>query len=349
VVAKKPRCLRFRTIAEALPRRYDFIMFTAYVRFADGRVEAVPSVDGLGEIASRDGTALWVDLEKAEEDELKTVGAALKLDAESLEDCRYGEQRPRIDEFADHVFLVFYGLLGVDGGREAAPRKLAVFYSPRFLVTVHEQSLKTIHALRHRFERVTSQPLGRGTDYLLYGMIDAMVDNYMLVVDGYETQLEQIEDESLEEDVDDRVLAESGMLRRRLLDVRRLSVSSRELIAPIVQGELDYVSESLETRFRHVSDHLSHVIEMTEILRERLDGVRDNYHTAIANRTNRIMKTLTVIATILLPLTFIAGVYGMNLPLWPPPDHPASFWGVIGVMLAIAFAMLVYFRRKNWL
>lgn len=291
----------------------------------------------------------WVDFEKPAEADLGALRDLMGLDQASLEDCLHGEQRPRIDEFDDYIFIVLYGLVGLDNPSEFDPRKLAAFCGTRFLITVHREPLRTVRTVLERCGRNAAGALAKGVDSILYSIIDGMVDKYVVVADRYEGELEQLEEKSLDPTVDEQILADSGTVRRDLLHLRSLATSQRELLTPVAKGEYDYVSDSLEQQFSHVRDHLSQVIDLVDALRERLNGIRDNYHTALADRTNVIMKTLTIFATIMLPLTFIAGLYGMNLPLWPPPEHPLSFWGVLVAMVAVAAVLLAYFRRKRWL
>ncbi len=327
-------------------------MISGFARLSDGTVERIESVDDLAAAWAKEDAVVWVDYLQPTEPDLRALKDVLGLDEASLEDCLYGEQRPRIDEFDTYIFLVLYGLVGLEDPDEFDPRKLAIFFGSRFLITVHQEPLRTIHTILERSNRgagSTRGGLSKGVDHLLHMIIDGMVDKYVFIADKYEAQLETLEDASLDPLADEQVLVDSAGLRRELLQLRSLAVSQRELLTPIVKSEYDYISESLEQQFKHVRDHLTQVIDLVDTLREQLHGIRDNYHTAVANRTNAIMKTLTIFATILLPLTFIAGVYGMNLPLWPPPDHPLSFWAVMGVMLVLGVSLLLYFRRKHWL
>lgn len=324
-------------------------MIAGFARSTDGTTKPVRSLGDLAEVWAVEGTHVWVDLEEPEEGELRALTGIFQLDETSLEDCLHGEQRPRIDEFDAYIFIVLYGLVGLHDPSEFDPRKLAAFCGTRFLITVHREPLRTVRTVLDRCSRNAAGMLAKGVDSILYSIIDGMVDKYVVVADRYEGQLEQLEERSLEPTVDEQILADSATVRRDLLHLRSLAASQRELLTPVAKGECDYVSDSLEQRFSHVRDHLSQVIDLVDALRERLNGIRDNYHTALANRTNAIMKTLTIFATILLPLTFIAGVYGMNLPSWPPPEHPLSFWGVLAAMIAVAAVLLVYFRRTRWL
>ena len=184
----------------------------------------------------------------------------------------------------------------------------------------------------------------------LFGLApDAMVDNYQVAADRYEDQLEELEDRSLEPDVSDSILTELQPVRRQMLELRRLAASQRELITPIASGECDYISDNLEQRFSHVRDHLTKVVETIDAQRELLSGVRDNYESRLSQRMNQTVKTLTIFASVLLPLSLIAGIYGMNVPLWPHTDHPLFFWCLLGVMLLLALSMVRLFRRRKWL
>jgi len=324
-------------------------MFSGFTRFADGTVTRISTVDEL-ETAWADGESLiWLDYLEPTEDELRALRAVIPLDGTSIEDCLYGAQRPRIDEFDEYIFLVLYGLVGLSDTDEFEPKKLAIFCGRRFLITVHEQALRTIHSIAERCARNTKTVLSKGIDFLLYAIIDGMVDKYVFAAEEYEKRLEDLEEASLGPAVGEALLVDSAGLRKDILRLRNLAVSQRELLTPLADGQYDHVADTLEQRFNHVRDHLTQVIELVDRLREQLHSVRDNYHTALADRANEIVKTLTIFATILLPLTFIAGVYGMNLPLWPPPEHPLSFWGVLGAMVVIGTVLLAYFRRKTWL
>ena len=325
-------------------------MFTAFAHLPERKPQIVDSVDALSELltAQRE-TTVWVDLEQPDESHVSALRSLFALDEEPLDDCLHGEQRPRIDEYDGYLFLIVYGMIGVDDSAQSRPRKLAVFCGPRFLVTVHEEPIRTIARYRDRFPRHGSQLMRQGVNYLLYTIIDGIVDNYILTADQFEERIEQLEDASLAPDLDETLLAEAADIRRQLLELRRLAVALQELLLPLAKGEFDSVRQELGQGFQHVRDHLTQVIDNIDAQREFLHGVRDNYHAALAQRTNAVMKLLTVFAGVMMPLTVIAGVYGMNVPVWPPGESPLSFWGVLGVMGLLAGGLLAYFKSKKWL
>jgi magnesium transporter len=324
-------------------------MLTAFVRNPDGTCDTLSSVDAVAQSRHTEGSFLWIDLEQPGEETLRAVGELFGLSSEALEDCIHGAQRPRIDEYEDHIFLVLYGMPGIEDDDRFEPRKLAVFCGSRFLVTVHRDPLLSVREIRARCDRHAPQILRQGPDFVLYSIIDRMVDRYIAVAEAYEKRLDALEDVSLRKPVSESLLSDLSLLRRDLLELKHIAVSQRELIIPIANGEYEYISDTLDTHFAHVRDHLTQVVELVESQRELLNSVRDNYHFALADRMSDRVKTLTLFATLLLPLSLIAGIYGMNLPVWPPSDRPWSFWLVLGVMAVLAAGMLTYFRRQRWL
>lgn len=321
-------------------------MTQGFARFPDGSVEPIGSVADARKFAET--AEVWLDLESPEEADLRSLAAVYHLDPSAVEDCLTGEQRPRVDEFDDHVFIMMYGVLS-ESEAEFDPRKLAVFLGRRFLLTVHSEPLKSVSAVRARCGRHPEQVIVRGLDFVFYSIVDDMVDNYLVLAEAYEQESDRLEDVSLDPDVDDGLLGELTDLRGKTLELRHLAMSQKELLMPFSKGEYEFISESLEQRFAHVRDHILTLMEMLERTREAIIGIRENYHTALATRTNAVMKLLTVFATIMLPMTVVAGIYGMNVKLWPAPEHPASFWWILTGMSAIAVGMLIFLRSRKWI
>jgi magnesium transporter len=322
-----------------------------FVLLPDKICRPLASLDELATLWAREDVRLWVDLESPSDEELQRLGRIAGLDEEALDDCLRGEQQPRVDEFESHIFLVLYGLYGLKEHEDLDPHKLAAFCGSRFLITVVRQPLLSIRQVRAHCGRHPETLLMRGVDVVLFEIIDTIVDNYLRVADRYEDRLEVLEEKSFDVDVDDgeALLEEAAEVRREVLELRRLAVAQRQLLLPIAKGNYDFVSETLSQQFSQVCDHLSQVVDTVDSLRETVVSIRDNYHTALTRRTNEIMKVLTVFAAVMLPLTLIAGIYGMNLPLWPSSKQPFSFWIVLTVMTSIAGVMLYYFRRRKWL
>jgi len=323
-------------------------MVRGFVSSNGGPMTPIAGLDGVRAAADRPDATLWVDVEQPTLEQLNELGGILGLVQEALEDSLEGSQRPRVDEYENHLFIVLYGAVGPEDLNEFHPRKLTILFSSRFMVTIHAEPLRTINTQLKRFERRQEVAVKQGLDYLLYSIVDSMVDNYGLVVETYAEQLDALEERSLHAEGDPAVLSELVDVRRELLHVRRMIASMRELVSPIAAGEMDYVSEDLEPRFSHVRDHLTTTLELVDSHREILHAIRENYNLWLANRMNEVMKVLTIFASFFLPLSLIAGIYGMNTPLWPDPSSPRTFWEIIVLMSLTAGAMLVYFWRKKW-
>ncbi len=324
-------------------------MFIGYVRYPDGSAETLSSLDSVPACLQRDGAVLWLDFEAPAEADLRRVAQWFSLDPDAIDDCLLGAQRPRMDEFDDHVFLLLYGMLAAEDRTCIELRKLAAFCGNSYLITAHPEPLRTIGEMRTRCGRSPAPILARGADFVLYSIVDGMVDKYQLIADRLEERIEELEDRSLTSAADDAILPPLIDLRRELIDLRRFAASQRELVLPLARGECDYIAESLEQRFNHVYHHLTDVVEALDSLLERLHGIRENYHTALTVRINDVMKTLTLFAAILLPMSVVAGIYGMNLQTWPSDKSPWGFWLVLGAMALLAVAMFRLFRRKRWL
>lgn len=324
-------------------------MIAGFVLYSDGKTAQLASVEEVRAAADRHGSVVWVDVEDPAREEIAELGAIFDLDEEAQEDCLTGEQRPRIDEFDEYVFLVAYGAVGPEPFEEFAPRKVAMFHSERFLISVHREALRTIDTMRRRCEKRPRAVLRQGTDYVLYSILDSMVDNYVLVAEEYAKRVDALEGRSLNSGADSSILSEMLHLREELLELRRVATAQRELMVPLASGELDYISEGLEKRFTHVRDHLATTVDIIDQHREMLHGIRDNYHAELSNRLNEIMKVLTMFASLFLPLSLIAGIYGMNTPLWPDPQNPRTFVEILVLMAVTIVAMLLFFRHKKWL
>lgn len=328
---------------------HDHHKFIGFLNVPGKRIKTVRSLAEFREELSDGAERFWIDLQDPKEEELRELGKLLELADEAIEDCLEGEQRPRIDDYVDYFLLVLYGVVPPEGDPIDGPRKLVVFCSPRFVLTVHQEPLRTTDALRRRCKRHGQTYLSHGVDRLLFRLVDEIVDNYLVFIEDCDDQIELLEQRSFDLVDEENLLREIAQLRRQLLEFRRLASAQRSLLEPISKGDFDFVSSDLSAEFVHVRDHLTHALDRSEALRDRLNGALHNYHSALAKRTNDIMRVLTIFAAIMLPLSLIAGIYGMNVPIWPAENSQHSFWGILAVMAAIAGGLLWFFRRRGWL
>ncbi len=299
--------------------------------------------------ALRGGAHLWVDLEAPDEWTLMLLGEAFNFHPLAIEDCLHGEQRSRIDPYEGHIFMVLYAPLLTDEKVFVGSRELAIFCSSQFIVTIHHLPMHSIKNVLARCRRDPENILGRGMDHLLHTIVDAVIDGYQPLLDRMEAEVTELEGAALNHP-EATIVEKISSLKNELLQVRRYIMPLREAVGQLARGEYAFIGRNIRPYFRDVLDHLVRTIEMLDLYRDQVMGARDVYMSSLSQHTNEVMKTLTLFATIMLPLTLISGIYGMNFEaLWPPKDQPYGFWMVLAAMAIVSAALIYFFRRKKLL
>jgi magnesium transporter len=323
-------------------------MFMGFCWRPDETLQSFSTPEELRAVWTSPDVRIWIDIDQPTSASLHEIDSIVDVDDTSLEACLDDqEQRPRVDEFDDHIFLLLYGVLAPSEDPTFAPRRLAAFLGSRFLVTIHRDRHRTVDAMRARFHQNGRHLLSRGVDFLLYSIIDGVVDNYAVALSAFDERLQDLEERSFLS-THESVYKEATDIRRDLMELRRLAMSQQEALATLSRGECDYVAESLGRRFMHVSHHLVQVIELTDSLREVLMSIRENYQSGLTRRTNEIISTLTIFASILLPMSLVAGIYGMNLRAFPSTEHPWGFPAVLLIMGTLALGLGLFFKSRRW-
>ncbi|WP_435349361.1 magnesium/cobalt transporter CorA [Haloarchaeobius sp. HRN-SO-5] len=312
--------------------------------------EGVEGYDDPSRAKSAPGTT-WVRVSEPTRDEVVDVAETFGLHELELEDIR-SDVRPKVEVFEDHLFVLLKSATLRDGDitfeEEVKSDVVGLFVGPDWLVTISMTSLHAVGLVWDAVARGERRLLGRGPDFTAYRIVDAVVDDYFIVLDEIETDIEAVEDEVVgATDID--VLSKINDLRRDLLSVRRLLWPTRDAVSVLARGDLEFVEERHEKYFRDVYDHLVQLVELVETYRDLVTGARDIYLNSLSMSTNEVMKTLTVVATIVLPLTLVAGIYGMNFERMPELGWSYAYHAVVLGMGAIAGVMIVYFRREGWL
>jgi magnesium transporter len=297
----------------------------------------------------------WVRVSDGTPEEMQSVCDAFGIHDLQLEDVRQGV-RPKVEEFDDHVFVLLKSarLRGGDTTfeEEISDQPIGVFLGEDWLVTLSTSTITSVGRVWEAVTREERRLLSRGPDFLAYRVLDAVVDEYFSLVDEVETDIERVEDEVVGATGID-TLEDINSLRRELLAIRRLLWPTRDALATVARGDVDVVSDDHEKYFRDVHDHVVQVVELVETYRDLVAGTRDIYLNSLSMSTNEVMKRLTVVATIILPLTFVVGVYGMNFEnsAYNMPElqwtfgYPAVMLGMLGVTVVL----VGYFRREGWL
>lgn len=281
----------------------------------------------------------WYDVPDPTSTDLDQLAKQFQLHELDVEDCRHHPQRAKEEEHENYVFCI---LKRIHVRNDLRFREVCVFLGRDFLITVHtgENDLIARVVKKAVEENVTR------LDRDFYNLVDAIVDEYLPVLDAVSEKSSDIEDEVLERP-DPEVLRQIFQLKRKLIHFRRVVSEMRELVNAVLRREMGIVGDDLDHYFRDIYDHLVRTLDLIETNRDLLTGSLDIYLSAVANRTNEVMKVLTVWGTVALPLVIITGFFGMNLHL-PWTQSPHGEWYATGIMIASTVVILIYFRRKGW-
>jgi magnesium transporter len=294
------------------------------------------------------GAVTWIEIEGVHEPEVvRELGERLGVHPLLLEDIMHIGQRPKLEDFGDYLFIVLQ-LLRPEGNEGAVrAEQVSLILGRGYVVSLREGDGDAFGLVRQRLQQGQGRLRRLGADYLAYALIDTVVDGYFGVLEGLGERIERLE-EQLVARPGPVTLTAIHQLKREMISLRRSVWPLREVAGRLERTGAPLIAESTALYFKDVYDHTIEVIETLESLRDTVSGMLDVYLSSVSNRLNEVMKVLTVIATIFIPLTFIAGVYGMNFQHMPELSWRWGYTAVWVVMLAVAGAMLVYFKRKNW-
>ena len=235
-----------------------------------------------------------------------------------------------------------------DSGLSFRTREIDVFASARYLVTVHFEPVNALNTLRKRGRVDPQRLLSGGIDGLLHQLLDLLVDNYGPILDRLQADLDDLEEEALNAPTT-ALLTRIAARKRELLNLRRLIGPQREVLAQLTRGEVPFIREQVRVYLRDVQDHLVRSVELIELYRDIVVGTRDIYLSSVSNNLNQIMKTLTIISVVALPLTVVTSFFGMNFESLPGIHTRWAFWVTVAVTLAVEVVMVVLFRKKRWI
>ncbi|PTM00839.1 MAG: magnesium and cobalt transport protein CorA, partial [Bacteroidetes bacterium] len=281
-------------------------------------------------------------------DEIERIGVQYGLHPLVLEDIVNTSQRPKIDEYDDYLFVVLK-MLYYDKDENIAIEQVSLVLGKNYVLTFQEAKGDVFDTIRDRLRHGKGRIRTLKSDYLLYTLIDAVVDHYFSIVETLGNKIEDLETDLFAGQAKDNINVEVQQLKREILKVRRAIFPLREVINRIEKIEHPLIYKRTITYFRDIYDHLIQVSENIDIYREMIWSLMDMYMTTISNKMNEVMKVLTIIATIFIPLTFIAGIYGMNFENIPELHYEYSYHILWGVMILIFIGMLFYFKRRKWL
>jgi len=294
-------------------------------------------------------TATWIDVVGIHEpDVIEQIGSRFQIHPLMMEDIMNTTQRPKIDDLGKYICLIVKLITYDDTAGELRIEQLSLVFNDDFVLSFQESDSGIFRPLRDRIRNGLGRIRTRGTDYLVYTLLDAVVDHYFVVMEKMGEKIDRLEDEVVAAPKRE-TLQNIQKLRDEILLVRRSVWPLREVVSLLERAESPLLDKTTAIYFRDVYEHTIQVMDTVDTYRDILSGMFDIYLSSISNRLNEVMKVLTIIATLFMPLTFLAGVYGMNFEYMPELKWRYGYFLVWAVMIAAALGMLAVFRRKKWI
>jgi len=290
----------------------------------------------------------WINIDGVHETGMiQAIGEAAGIHPLTLEDITNTRQRPKVEDYSEYLYVAVR-MLAPDGDGEFWSEQVSLVLGKGYVSSFQEQPGDAFERIRERLRAGAGRLRSEGADYLFYVLLDTIVDGYFSVIEAFGERIEAVEEEVVA-DPDYETLQVIYALKRSLVALRRAVWPLRDMVAELERGESPQIREPTLVYFRDVYDHTIEVAETVETYREMMSGTLDVYLSSQSSRMNEIMKVLTIIATIFIPLTFIAGVYGMNFAYMPEISHPWGYPLALASMAAVAGVMLLYFRKRGWI
>ncbi|HEX6532498.1 MAG TPA: magnesium/cobalt transporter CorA, partial [Nitrospira sp.] len=278
---------------------------------------------------------------------LETLGKQFSLHPLLLEDVANTDQRPKLDDYEEYLFLVIK-MLSLTERKEIAVEQVSLVLGRNYVLSFQENGTDVFQPVRERLRGGKGRLRQADSDYLLYALVDAIVDQYFAVLELMGERLEAVQ-QAVVDDPKPETLNDIHALKRQLLFLRRAVWPLRDVMNNLSRSDCRFLHDPTKVFFRDVYDHVVQIVDTIETLREMVSASLDIYLSSVSYRLNAVMRVLTVITTIFMPLSFIASIYGMNFEYMPELRSPWGYPLVLGVMAAVGVGMLVLFRKKRWL
>ena len=291
----------------------------------------------------------WIDINGFKDvKDLEYLGECFQLHPLVLEDILNSDQRPKIDDYDSYLFIILKMIHHDDKSGEVISEQISMILGDNFVISLHENDVDIFNLVRQRVKAGTGRIRKAKADYLAYALIDLIVDKYFLVLEQLGEVVEDLEEE-LVTNPTPATLNKIYHLKRDTIQIRRAVWPLREVVSKLARSDSPLIQEQTDLYFRDVYDHITIIMDSVETYRDILSGILDIYLSSVSNRLNEVMKVLTIIATIFIPLTFIAGLYGMNFKNMPELEWPYGYYMSLGLMASVALIMVIYFYRKGWI
>lgn len=290
----------------------------------------------------------WINIDGIYENSIiKVVGEQFKLHPLTIEDIMNSDHRPKVEYYDNYVHFTLKMLSYNAEQKCIQSEQISFILGENYVISFQEIPGDILNPIRDRIKNAKGRVRVKKADYLIYVLIDVIVDNYFTIIDHMQTEIEHLE-HNIINDPDREELAQILKLKKEMVFLRKAVIPVREAISALEKGDCHLIDQSTQKYLRDVYDHTTHISESIENYREMLQSLLDIYLTGLSNKLNNVMKTLTVISTVFIPLTFIAGLYGMNFKTIPGDSDPNGFLIATGIMVVIGTIMIIVLRRKKW-
>ncbi len=321
---------------------------SAFYLAPDGKLPQQVSTDDIGSLVATGKGLLWVDIEDASDEDAKLLSDVFCFHPLAVADCiSKNIHPPKIDDFDDYLFIIVHGInYNIESDVEETT-ELALFLNRNYVVTSHSVPLRTVTSMFNRIQ-ADVRPMRRGADFLAHDLIDALVDNIMPTIEDMDDKSDKLEAEALH-DPKRQTLASIMQLKRSILALARVILPQREIVNSLSRGDYPLISDTAQIYYRNIYDHLVRIEILTQGLRDMTESVLSTYLSSVSNRMNEVMKLLSIVAAIFLPLSLLAGIYGMNFANMPELQWRYGYFALLGIMATVSVSLVVYFRRRKWL
>jgi magnesium transporter len=294
-------------------------------------------------------TVTWINIDGVHQIEiLEELGNCYGFHHLVLEDILNTDQRPKMEDYGSYLYTVLKMITFNEQTQEIATEQVSLILGSNLVISFQEKDGDVFHPIKERIKSGKGRIRKMGADYLAYSLIDSIIDRYFIILEKLGEKVEDLQDELIARPTSE-TLQSLHELKREMLLLRKSVWPLREVINCLERGDSPLIKEPTRVYLRDVYDHTIQVIDTIETFRDMLSGMLDIYLSSISNKTNEVMKVLTIIATIFMPLTFLAGVYGMNFKFMPELERQWGYPVILLIMLVVGLAMVFYFKRKKWL
>jgi magnesium transporter len=323
-------------------------MIASFYHAPDGRIETPLSNEAMRAALARGDGLIWVDIDSATREEASLLSEVFGFHHLAIDDCFNEHLDPaKIDDYDGYIFVIAQAITYHSRSEQLVITELDLFLGPNYVVSFHQEPLPFVEELRRRCQDAGPE-FARGADFLAHALIDRLVDDYQPAVEELDDTLSHVEELVLARG-DTSILQEILVLKRNVQRLRRTIIPQRDVVNRIARGEYAaVVRPETHIYFRDIYDHIVRVEQLVESVRDLADGVLNTYLSAQNNRMNEVMKTLSVVATVLLPLTFIASIYGMNFDHMPELTWGWGYYLALAGMALVAAGMVLFFRYRRW-